>query len=152
MFWSLVLKKVTNGTVKHCLKVDNFTTYSNIIGWDMTEWDPQVRSRVNRPYPGYPFLILHSHIGHLFVFFANVRSNALNIKILILLSMSSGAFYSTIYTCQPYHVMVKEEIKYLILSYLIWLGIYCLHKYLSQLVFSPASSKMTVYHKTELFV
>jgi hypothetical protein len=31
--------------------------------------------------------------------------------------MSSGAFYSAIYTCQPYHVMVKEKIN--ILSYLI---------------------------------
>ncbi len=31
--------------------------------------------------------------------------------------MSSGAFYSAIYTCQSYHVMVKEKIN--ILSYLI---------------------------------
>ena len=46
----------------------------------MTEWDPQVRSRVNRPYPGYPFPILHSHIGQHFVFFTNVRSNALKYK------------------------------------------------------------------------
>jgi hypothetical protein len=55
----------------------------------MTEWDPQVRSRVNRPYPSYPFLILHSHIGQHFVFFMNVRSNAPN--------------FNFIYQCQVAH-------------------------------------------------
>ncbi len=76
--WATVAKESwLQGWATVYLKIHSNILYLKIIGWDMTEWDPQVRSRVNRPYPGYPFLILHSHIGQHFVFFTNMRSKAL---------------------------------------------------------------------------
>ncbi len=79
--------------------------------WDMTVWDPQVRFRVVRPYPGYPFLNQHSPSRSSFLWMCALTHLVLTVSIYKWRSLSIYA--------PPYNVFGWGKNKYLILSYLI---------------------------------